>query len=59
MSERIQRRRSRKEAESVPAGTSASVKQPVDYDEILAEIDRVLEKDAAEYVRNFVQKGGE
>lgn len=33
--------------------------QAVDYDAILAEIDEVLESDAEEYVRSFVQKGGQ
>ncbi|HEX5335674.1 MAG TPA: ubiquitin-like protein Pup [Propionicimonas sp.] len=31
----------------------------VDYDAILDEIDSVLESDAEEYVRSFVQKGGQ
>ena len=31
----------------------------VDYDAILDEIDSVLEADAVEYVRSFVQKGGQ
>jgi ubiquitin-like protein Pup len=33
--------------------------RPADYDAILDEIDAVLETDAEEYVRSFVQKGGE
>ena len=66
MSERIQRRTARgtgtsrqtdeahvEQHASVPAG------QTVDYDALLAEIDGVLEADAEEYVRSFVQKGGQ
>jgi ubiquitin-like protein Pup len=30
-----------------------------DLDELLDEIDEVLEKNAAEFVKNFVQRGGE
>ncbi len=62
MSERIQRRRTRpagaeEQAEAQPQpGASA---RPVDYDALLAEIDEVLQSDAEEYVRSFVQKGGQ
>ncbi|MFZ0531293.1 MAG: ubiquitin-like protein Pup [Propionicimonas sp.] len=31
----------------------------LDYDAVLDEIDAVLEVDAEEYVRSFVQKGGQ
>lgn len=60
MSERIQRRRTPQarpdEAEATEAGRRA---QAVDYDALLDEIDGVLESNAEEYVRNFVQKGGQ
>lgn len=60
MSERIQRRRTRQEAAESDAETrTASRPQASDYDAILAEIDEVLESDAEEYVRSFVQKGGQ
>ena len=68
MSERIQRRRSRQatneaqaaDASAAPARqTRVSAGQKVDYDALLAEIDGVLEADAEEYVRSFVQKGGQ
>lgn len=61
MSERIQKRRSRTQSEQdeAVATAPAAQSQPVDYDAILAEIDGVLETDAEEYVRNFVQKGGQ
>ena len=35
------------------------VRGTVDYDAILDRIDAVLEADAQEYVRSFVQKGGQ
>lgn len=41
--------------ELVPADQSADE----DFDSILDEIDGVLESNAAEFVRSFVQKGGE
>lgn len=60
MSERIQRRRSRPAAEEAQAERlSAAPAQPVDYEALLAEIDEVLSSDAEEYVRSFVQKGGQ
>lgn len=37
----------------------ASAPATVDYDAVLAEIDEVLSTDASEYVRSFVQKGGQ
>ena len=58
MSERIQRRRGRTEQEQ-PVELTVAAPQAVDYDAILAEIDEVLESDAEEYVRSFVQKGGQ
>ena len=39
--------------------TTTSTVRPADYDAILDEIDQVLETDAEEYVRAFVQKGGQ
>ena len=34
-------------------------KADVDIDEILAEIDEIIEPDAEEFVKNYVQQGGE
>nr|NLI49117.1 ubiquitin-like protein Pup [Propionibacterium sp.] len=60
MSERIQRRRSRGAEQSGPAEEQpVTPVRPVDYDALLAEIDEVLQGDAEEYVRSFVQKGGQ
>jgi len=60
MAERIQRQRSTQRADEQQAEvTPASSKPVVDYDALLDEIDSVLETDAEEYVRSFVQKGGQ
>ena len=60
VSERIQRRRTRREVDEAVEFPRAAVSESVvDYDALLAEIDDVLERDAEEYVRSFVQKGGQ
>ncbi|MDQ7993405.1 MAG: ubiquitin-like protein Pup [Propionicimonas sp.] len=60
MAERVRRERpaTRDEESAIPLTSSQTVR-PADYDAILDEIDAVLESDAEEYVRSFVQKGGE
>lgn len=60
MSERIQRRRSAsapQEAQEAPLVVRQADTQGLDA--LLDEIDTVLETDAQEYVRSFVQKGGQ
>lgn len=44
-----------------PAGAAAPAKQELDddIDSVLDEIDGVLESNSEEFVRGFVQKGGE
>lgn len=66
MAERIQRQRSTPivrqsgRADELQAEATPAVTKPaVDYDALLDEIDSVLETDAEEYVRSFVQKGGQ
>ena len=44
------------EQETPAAGEEASTD---DLDDLLDEIDEVLEENAEEFVRNYVQKGGE
>ncbi len=59
MSERIQRTRARgsQRADEAP---QASLRPDTDaIDALLDEIDDVLETDAQEYVKSFVQKGGQ
>ena len=58
MADRVRRERAQQRAEEVVEQTTRS-SHAVDYDAILDEIDSVLESDAEEYVRSFVQKGGQ
>ena len=57
MADRVQRKRAQQRTEVVEE--TARSPRAVDYDAILDEIDSVLESDAEEYVRSFVQKGGQ
>lgn len=50
-------RRDEEELEQEPA--RAAQESDDDFDSLLDEIDGVLEANAAEFVRSFVQKGGE
>ena len=45
--------------ESAPADTERKEKLDDDVDAILDDIDEVLESNAEEFVRGFVQKGGQ
>ena len=58
VADRVQRERAQQRAEEVVEQTTGAARA-VDYDAILDEIDSVLESDAEEYVRSFVQKGGQ
>jgi ubiquitin-like protein Pup len=42
-----------------PAPSPQGEKLKAELDDLLDEIDEVLEENAAEFVRNYVQKGGE
>jgi ubiquitin-like protein Pup len=65
MPEREQKRRPAQreepivEEEEVPASTERADKLKAEIDVLLDEIDEVLEDNAEEFVRNYVQKGGE
>ncbi|MEA4945261.1 MAG: ubiquitin-like protein Pup [Propionicimonas sp.] len=60
MAERVQRERpATRREDSAVALTTTNTVRPAAYDAILDEIDAVLETDAEEYVRSFVQKGGQ
>ena len=60
MSERIQRQRGAStQRDEVTAPLVAPQEQTADLDALLDEIDLVLESDAEEYVKGFVQKGGQ
>jgi ubiquitin-like protein Pup len=47
------------EAEEAPVSTERGEKLKAEIDDLLDEIDEVLEDNAEEFVRNYVQKGGE
>ena len=60
--ERIQKQRTERAAKP-PATSSVDATKgdqlKADLDDLLDEIDEVLEENAEEFVRNYVQKGGE
>jgi ubiquitin-like protein Pup len=45
--------------EAAPASSERGEKIKADHDDLLDEIDEVLEDNAEEFVRNYVQKGGQ
>jgi ubiquitin-like protein Pup len=47
------------EVEEAPGTSERGEKLKAEIDDILDEIDEVLEDNAEEFVRNYVQKGGE
>jgi ubiquitin-like protein Pup len=60
--ERIQKTRTTRtsaQAPEVAVDTTKGEQLKADLDELLDEIDEVLEENAEEFVRNYVQKGGE
>ena len=60
--ERIQKQKSERastEQDVVNVDTSKGDQLKSDLDDLLDEIDEVLEENAEEFVRNYVQKGGE
>ncbi|MFM7262744.1 MAG: ubiquitin-like protein Pup [Acidimicrobiales bacterium] len=63
MQERVQRGRDadRTEADTQDAVASAGQAERMksDLDDLIEQIDDVLEENAEEFVRNYVQKGGE
>lgn len=61
MAEREQARRSKEPERKQDEENVAAEERPSDQklDELLDEIDQVLEENAEEFVRNYIQKGGE
>ena len=60
--ERIQKQRterSDKTSEDVSVDATKGDQLKADLDDLLDEIDEALEENAEEFVRNYVQKGGE
>jgi prokaryotic ubiquitin-like protein Pup len=57
-----QSRKPKPKAETKPAEATETTEKDVDtadVDDLLAEIDEVLETNAEEFVRSYVQKGGQ
>lgn len=67
MAERIQKQRSERgnddanvsDSAAPAAGTERSEKLKAELDDLLDEIDEVLESNAEDFVKSYVQKGGE
>ncbi|MEX1043440.1 MAG: ubiquitin-like protein Pup [Acidimicrobiia bacterium] len=53
------KRRPETEEEDVDETIELSESEAADIDDLLDEIDTVLEENAEEFVKNYVQKGGE
>ncbi|MCU0310409.1 MAG: ubiquitin-like protein Pup [Acidimicrobiales bacterium] len=51
--------RSDDEVDEVPVGSEKGDQLKAELDDLLDEIDEVLETNAEDFVRNFVQKGGQ
>jgi ubiquitin-like protein Pup len=51
--------RTTEEVAEAPAVTETGEKLKADIDDLLDEIDEVLESNAEDFVRSYVQKGGE
>ena len=47
------------EVDEAPVGTEKGEKLKAELDDLLDEIDEVLETNAEDFVRSFVQKGGQ
>lgn len=48
-----------KEVEETPAASESGERLKAELDDLLDEIDEVLETNSEDFVRSFVQKGGE
>jgi prokaryotic ubiquitin-like protein Pup len=64
MAERIEKKkaapaRTEEVVEDAPASTKSGEQIKADLDDLLDEIDGVLEENAEEFVKSYVQKGGE
>ena len=57
--EQSRRPKPREEEQEKVEETKASSEEEADVDELLDEIDEVLESNAEEFVRSYVQKGGQ
>lgn len=53
------RRKEAEESAAAPVSTDKGERLKEDMDKLLDEIDSVLEENAEEFIKNYVQKGGE
>jgi len=51
--------RSEEAVEEVPTGSESGEKIKAELDDLLDEIDDVLEQNAEDFVKSYIQKGGE
>ncbi len=51
--------RTRRDDEAAPQEEASTESRTEDVDELLDEIDEVLESNAEEFVRSYIQKGGQ
>ncbi len=59
MAERTRKAKPQDEEKVQPEETKAAQEDSAEVDDLLDEIDEVLEQNAEEFVRSYVQKGGE
>ena len=64
MAEREQKKKSTERsdevvAEELPTGSESSEKLKAEMDDLLDEIDEVLETNAEDFVKSYIQKGGQ
>ena len=57
--EQTRKGKPREEEQAAPEKTKQAEAKTEDIDELLDEIDEVLESNAEEFVRSYIQKGGE
>jgi prokaryotic ubiquitin-like protein Pup len=57
--EQTRKGKPRREEEAAPEEQKSTEASGEDVDELLDEIDEVLESNAEEFVRSFIQKGGQ
>jgi ubiquitin-like protein Pup len=55
----VRRQRPKQEETQADGGQTADSVDTSDVDDLLDEIDEVLEENAEEFVKNYVQKGGQ
>jgi ubiquitin-like protein Pup len=57
--EQTRKGKPREEEQAAPEETTKAEAKTEDIDELLDEIDEVLESNAEEFVRSYIQKGGQ